>query len=77
MLDFHNPLVTSFLLVLMSFEDGFKSRILLAVVVRICYAHVEKGVLAASPEASCPNVKAGVVVGVGGRTVIILVVDFL
>ena len=51
--------------------------VLLAVVIRVRDAHVEKGVLASSPESSGTNVETGIVVCVGGRAVVVLVVDFL
>ena len=78
MLDFHNPLVVApLLLFLVFFEDPFKLGVLLAVVISICDAYVEIGVLASPPEPSGPNVKVGVVVVVGRHTVIVLVVNFL
>ena len=78
MLDFHDPLVVAPLfLVLVFFEHSFKFGILLAVVVSVCDAYIEKGVLASSPEPSGTNVEAGVVVDVGGRAVIAFVVNFL
>ena len=78
MLDFHDPLVVaSLFLDLVFFEHSFRFGILLAVVVSVRDAYIEKGVLASSPESSGTNVEAGVVVDVGGRAVIVFVMNFL
>ena len=78
MLNIDNSLVVlAFLFLLMVFENCLYCETTLAITIRICYAHVEKGILAWSPKSLCTDIKARFILEISGFLEVGLVGDFL